>query len=141
MNRRVQVDLALHLTITLDGDPHERTAAYNALLADAVETMERLGRRYYLREERGESITARLPDECDITELTSGTMATRGARRRASKRPSRHAGAGASGARPEATAPASTPDPGRVLRLVGERQSGDHVGSAGRRAAVAPRAA
>jgi hypothetical protein len=40
MTRRIEVETPIHLTITLDGDPRERTAAYNALLADAVRAVE-----------------------------------------------------------------------------------------------------
>jgi hypothetical protein len=67
--RRVQIDVPIHLSITLDGDPHERTAAYRALLDDIVESAERLARRYYLRWECGESLMARVDDECAITDL------------------------------------------------------------------------
>lgn len=68
-NQRIQVDFDLHLTITLADDGEARRAAYNALLADMVESIERLGLRYYLRGEQGESIRATLPAECVVTDL------------------------------------------------------------------------
>jgi hypothetical protein len=49
VNRRVQADVDIQLTIVLDGEPGERTAAYDAFLDDALETLPRLGLRYYLR--------------------------------------------------------------------------------------------
>ena len=40
MHRRVQVDIPLHLTITLDRVPRERTAAFCAMLDHIVEASE-----------------------------------------------------------------------------------------------------
>ncbi len=43
-----------------------------------METVERTARRYYLRGDRGESSTARLPAECDVTMLPPRAGAGRG---------------------------------------------------------------
>lgn len=132
MTRRVKVDLDLHLSITLDGDPKERTLAYNAFLDDALETIQRLGARYYLRAHKGESVEVRVSDECETTDLPPHLNSVR--RRRAREGTATRAAA----ARPEA-ADGRQPRP---LRLVaggnGMRDQRDAPVRARRRRGPAP---
>jgi hypothetical protein len=67
--RRVQVDVPLYLSVTLEGQADECSKLFAALVADAAEAVQQLARRDYLRADRGESITARLPAECNVTDL------------------------------------------------------------------------
>lgn len=55
-DRRIRAEITLKLTVTLEGEPYERTDAYNAIL-DALEPAVKELAARYLRDERGESLT------------------------------------------------------------------------------------
>lgn len=68
-DRRIKAEIMLKLTVTLEGEPHERTDAYNALL-DAMEpAMLEIACRY-LHKERRESASLEIAGDPVVDELS-----------------------------------------------------------------------
>jgi len=67
-DRRISAEITLKLTVTLEGEPYERTDAYNAML-DALEPAVKEIAARYLRNERGESVTLKREGDEVVQEL------------------------------------------------------------------------
>ena len=68
-DRRIKTEIMLKLTVTLEGEPYERTDAYHALL-DAMEpAMLEIAARH-LREERRESASLEIVGDSVVEELS-----------------------------------------------------------------------
>lgn len=67
-DRRVKAEITLKLTVTLEGEPYERTEAHEAFL-DAVEPVVKDIAARHLREERGESVSLEIVGDAPVCEL------------------------------------------------------------------------
>ena len=67
-DRRISAEITLNLTITLEGEPYERTDAFNAIL-DALDPAVKEIAARHLRDERGESVTLKREGDQVVHEL------------------------------------------------------------------------
>jgi hypothetical protein len=67
-DRRIRAEITLKLTVTLEGEPYERTDAYNAIVAALEPALQEIAARY-LRDERGESVTLKREGDEVVQEL------------------------------------------------------------------------